>query len=888
MVEPPVFVGNKEEENMVELDIFDEEMLKLKQWLETQVVWSRIVSDQAEEHPVLLDASCPGITYEFEMRPEHEERFNTVVSVLGPMLQHLHKINPLVLASQLISSRPLVWVERYPDNDAMERAIGPLCSRGYCVNDEEYTMRSAYVSGMRQIAKLRRVVALGELSDVTAAVVRGTVSAFGGTQALALLRILPAPQPAWLNRLVHSGEAVAMHSLAANSASDSTAVAGSRITYTVRDMASDGSIAALTQPFEYEVLADFGHDDAGRAIVVRPAHAPRSIFVCFRGVRRATADRAHDADRSAVVASEMERRAWIDALPAPRKRLGDGPRARAGVLRHHEAVWEGPTEGANASTSSSSSTGGGAVDVRAGVDKAGAAPSTHGIASGSSSTDVSVASSSSDVGEMPPSADRGLRDWLARHAWSALKAESSSEEEGELVFVGFSLGGALAQMSALRASTELPPVASHIRVLALGATQWACPRLAASFAERFGGQAVHLLTATQLAPDAEISRVAVGASQRTPPAPLAIPLSAIREHPSPHEPPPGEGPPSPHDGSYGASRNLWTLGEATLVDPMTLGFTEHTSYTHNLILCEAPTEAGSGRQNTSTPPPAGASGGPTPPGTPPPQGRAAIHRVQRPSNDSACSSGSDSGPPTIGGSSGSSLSEASTRAPTLLRRSNGPTLQRRTVGARARTASAARAITQRLEQAPLADAVAAGADARVLALVNSSTARDRTHSSAWPLCGKREGLHSLRRRRPDAGHEHAYHSYWEGSITPQHPFASDVRSLHTGRAYRSALILEHNRLRSWAADDTVAANPTGGGASTLAQLGSSQLPLAMLIDGAWDCHAGVLYQVKAKHGSFDKFEAQPAPGLHGPSIKRLTSISSAMDELELTHELSMY
>ena len=73
MVEPPVFVGNKEEENMVELDIFDEEMLKLKQWLETQVVWSRIVSDQAEEHPVLLDASCPGITYEFEMRPEHDE-----------------------------------------------------------------------------------------------------------------------------------------------------------------------------------------------------------------------------------------------------------------------------------------------------------------------------------------------------------------------------------------------------------------------------------------------------------------------------------------------------------------------------------------------------------------------------------------------------------------------------------------------------------------------------------------------------------------------------------------------------------------------------------------------------------------------------------------------
>ena len=96
------------------------------------------------------------------MRPEHEERFANVVAVLAPMLRNLHKMNQFVLSSQLISTRPLVWVERYPDNETMERAIGPLtCARAYCSSDDHHTMVSTYVSGMRQIAKLRRVVALG-------------------------------------------------------------------------------------------------------------------------------------------------------------------------------------------------------------------------------------------------------------------------------------------------------------------------------------------------------------------------------------------------------------------------------------------------------------------------------------------------------------------------------------------------------------------------------------------------------------------------------------------------------------------------------------------------------------------------------------------------------
>ena len=120
----------------VQLDLFDDQMADLRQWLETTGIWRRILDEShqpTDAPPAQLDASCPGIAYEFDVRPEQEARFNTVVSVLGPMIQHLHKINPLVVASQLISSRPLVWVERYPDDEAMKRNIGPLCSRDYCV-----------------------------------------------------------------------------------------------------------------------------------------------------------------------------------------------------------------------------------------------------------------------------------------------------------------------------------------------------------------------------------------------------------------------------------------------------------------------------------------------------------------------------------------------------------------------------------------------------------------------------------------------------------------------------------------------------------------------------------------------------------------------------------
>ena len=63
---------------------------------------------------------------------------------------------------------------------------------------------------------------------------------------------------------------------------------------------------------------------------------------------------------------------------------------------------------------------------------------------------------------------------------------------------------------------------------------------------------------------------------------------------------------------------------------------------------------------------------------------------------------------------------------------------------------------------------------------------------------------------------------------------------------------------------------------------NKRMNLAMLIDGAWDCRAGVVYGVKHSQNGISKFEAEPVPGMAEPKIKRLTSIASAMDELELS------
>ena len=905
----------------ITMDLFDEHMENLNRWMVEDGIYERLAFDSSLSDTPPPDESCPGIAYQFDVVPEHEQRFNSVVSILGPMLQVLHKINPQVTSSQLISLRPLVWVERFPNNEAMQSVVGPFLGRAHCVNDEHHKMVSTYVSGMRRIARLRHLVALGNLSEKTKNIVRGTAVVFGG---LTTLRMLPVAHPAWVNRLVHSGEVVAMHSLSANSASDTTAIPGSRIAYTVRDV-NGGSVVPLSLPFEYDVLAEFGCEAAGRAIAVRPRHAPHAVYICFRGVRRVGAETAHEADRRAVVSEAMERRVWLEELPRERKlhAANDDITARGGILEHHDGVYEASSTTATATTTPSESS----VDVSDGTADAAATPAA-------------------------PQPLPSLRAWLAQHASGAHGEMPSTYNSAaaaltpnhaftfldEVVFIGFSLGGALAQVTALHASIDFPQMSHRIRVLALGATQWASPNLSTIYAEIFGARAVHLLTA---ATNGEVAHGGIMQPPATEPPPGS-------SEPSTQQPtPPGSGASTPTH-QHTASRALWSLEPSALIDPMTLGFTEETSYTHNLILCEAPpsTENHHSSSSSSAVPPPHYTGIIMPPAaaaaepavSPEAAAMTADRLFKREPSATATAAAAAAASTTAPAAASAAAEQppAAAASERLLRPKTGawvppPPPQKAMPAAQQQggkpmlSRRADRPSQKRYIRAQSSMPLASSQQQQA----NVSQQASEPSSNALVLHKvQRDLLGTLKRRTPNQAHERAYHSYWAGDLASHHPFATDVRKLHTGRAYRSALIREHTRLRSWVggsaegpSSTSTTSNTTtttendggeggaaneggdsgGGGAIVGGGLPSSELPLVMSIDGAWECRAGVLYQVKHSR----KFEsgvrlvdAEPTPGV-GTSIRRLRSVvsleamanspSGAMDGVStLMDELSMY
>ena len=90
-----------------------------------------------------------------------------------------------------------------------------------------------------------------------------------------------------------------------------------------------------------------------------------------------------------------------------------------------------------------------------------------------------------------------LITWL-REALSparALREGSTTAPSASVIFVGHSLGGALAQLTALRAWMELEVgLTARVHVLAFGAIQWANATTAAHFEAAFGPRAVQLIT----------------------------------------------------------------------------------------------------------------------------------------------------------------------------------------------------------------------------------------------------------------------------------------------------------------------------------------------------------------------------------------------------------
>ena len=681
-----------------------------------------------------------GVTFELEPRDGCLDEFaNMAMHVRDSSPEEASRFRDNV-GLQVISLNPLVWVHRFTTCDAVGRGYSWFIDMLMHKSNESWEITKKRNSNMRQIARVRRVAVLGPLSGYTRSVLQQVCATWGGSST-PLGSICTPLQPAWLTELMHTGEIVACHSLAANHAAAENVVEGASIVYQVRDYPSKGSgLHTVAGPFEYEVLATFGAAH-GRAIVVRPKHDASSIYVCFRGVRR-TYDEVGREDRQAMMHDTMVAAQWMRPLVCDGKSVARSAlRVHRGIHDYHRSVYESMGNTA------------------------------------------------------------GLRDWLDMHIARSMASAtgSASGPNGAIappppprvVFIGFSLGGALAQVSALRAALDFPRLASHIGVLAFGATQWASAEAAVAFRATFGARAAHMATAST---EAEISLRAPLMGKGRDGAPLLWRLEGLKEDQINE---------NPRRTVAVAAGGLLGGGQCMHIDPLAFSQSGKTQAVHNMYLLEAsrtrlPVEAAAplllhfsdgermGTTNHSDALPMGT--------VPQAETTHSLMKAAMPTEESTHTTSGNSVPrvsPTL--TRTSSFDDALDGTPSVHR---APLPTFRTPGALTPHAS--------VLHCPPTACVERAALHRVL---------KRKHASIAAL----------------VAHTKAAAQYWRGEAPEDvdtsleasvaRAFADATKVLHRGEAYRSALLREHWRLRAFA-------EHLGG-----------ELPVAMRVEQAWALRA---------------------------------------------------
>lgn len=210
--------------------------------------------------------------------------------------------------------------------------------------------------------------------------------------------------------------------------------AGTTVEFSLRGADSE----LLGPSFQYEVIQVFGVD--GRAVALRPSHAPQTLVLAFRGTRvdhsaaaASPANKASSAPARGRAAPQSEDvKALLNTSMVDAKWLPDAlMRVHAGVLGHHNDLW-----------------------------------------------DTSARPCATSPG--------GLGQFIAQ---TVLPHPPTN-----ILFVGLSLGAALAQISALRLAAEHPHLAARSAVFGLGALQFANAAVAAHFRQVFGARAAQLVT----------------------------------------------------------------------------------------------------------------------------------------------------------------------------------------------------------------------------------------------------------------------------------------------------------------------------------------------------------------------------------------------------------
>ncbi len=249
----------------------------------------------------------------------------------------------------------------------------------------------------------------------------------------------------WLGGRLVTGEAATWLALSGSFAVALTpAKVGTRVEYTLRDkiqLPGMGalSLIAVTPTFEYLVLSMHGAAK-GRAVVFKPCHDAHSLVVAFRGMRVKSGiveeDIGPNLDRASLAKAEAVSAKW----------LASGS-VHAGVLEHHESMWE-----------------------------------------------------------------LGLRQSLADLAADARRCEHLRE----ILFVGLSLGGALAEMTACRTALAFPSLRTKLHVLSFGSIAWADAAAGATYVELLSQRSVQLV----------LSRRAVAPAPAPAPAPSREPSAS--------------------------------------------------------------------------------------------------------------------------------------------------------------------------------------------------------------------------------------------------------------------------------------------------------------------------------------------------------------------------
>ena len=245
----------------------------------------------------------------------------------------------------------------------------------------------------------------------------------------------------WMIKMLSSSEAIALLHLAAKHASGNAepkiaaadAVLGTE-SIEVGAPFGEKIVQLATLPFEYDVIARFGPKVQGRCVALRPKHLKNRIILAFGGVRSAMSDDSKEMQscaRNDCAAASSAHGKPMEGFPIPNS-SGADMKVHAGIFEYHNTLW------------------------------------------------TQEATTASDGVE--------LRRWIGK-----LSVKAQMQPDFELLLVGQSMGGALAEMTALRIALTHPNLEARLHVLCFGSLTWAEAGICNLFNSRFGSRSVHLV-----------------------------------------------------------------------------------------------------------------------------------------------------------------------------------------------------------------------------------------------------------------------------------------------------------------------------------------------------------------------------------------------------------